>query len=250
MKKFGLIGYPLSHSFSKNFFSEKFEREGVAGHLYDNYPIDDLEKFPELLNDQDLIGLNVTIPYKEGIIDYLDEQDDVSREIGAVNTIKIKRSSGKLVVKGFNTDAYGFYQAIKPYLKKHHQSAIILGTGGSSKAVAYVFKQLGIDVMFVSRQPKVKEYLSYLDLCGPVLYNFQIIVNTTPVGMYPNTDQAPDIPYEFVTKNHLLFDLVYNPEKTRFLQQGEAKKAVVVNGLEMLHQQALRAWEIWNSDNF
>ncbi len=250
MKKFGLIGFPLGHSFSQKFFSEKFQQEGITGYQYDNYPLENLDKFSELINDHELFGLNVTIPHKENIIKYLDEQDDVSREIGAVNTIKIKRSQDKVVLKGFNTDAYGFYQSIKPFLKKHHQSAIILGTGGSSKAVAYVFRQLGIDVMFVSRQPKVKEHFSYLDLCGPVLYNFQIIVNTSPVGMYPNIDQAPDIPYEFITKSHLLFDLVYNPVKTKFLQQGEAKKAVVVNGLEMLHQQALRAWEIWNSDKF
>ncbi len=250
MKKFGLVGYPLGHSFSKQYFAEKFKHEGLTGLQYDNYALESLDKFPDLFKDEQLAGLNVTIPYKKGVMQYLDELDEVSQEIGAVNTIKIKRHKDKVFLKGFNTDAYGFYHAIEPHLKKNHRSAIILGTGGSSKAVEWVFRQLGIDVLFVSRQPKVKAHSSYLDLCGPVLYNFQIIVNTTPVGMYPNVDQAPDIPYEFITKEHLLFDLVYNPEKTKFLKIGETKNAVVVNGMEMLHLQAERAWEIWNNDEF
>ncbi len=248
MKTFGLIGYPLGHSFSQKYFTEKFESEGLTRHQYINYPIERIEFINDIIyKDQTLIGLNVTIPYKQQVFPYLDELDEISQRIGAVNTIKIDRTSGKVRLKGYNTDAYGFYHSLKPYLKKKHDSALILGTGGASKAVAYVLEELGIHFIYVSRNPREKSQLSYPDLCGPVLYNFQIIINTSPVGMYPDVQNYPDIPYDFISKDHILFDLIYNPEETLFLKKGKEKGAQIINGLSMLHLQAERSWEIWNS---
>lgn len=247
MKTYGLIGYPLGHSFSQKYFTDKFRREGLSEHQYLNFPIERVELLREFIDkDNTLIGLNVTIPYKRQVLNYLDERDEISLKIGAVNTIKIERTAGKIILKGYNTDAYGFYHSLKPYLKKKHDSALILGTGGSSRAVAYVLEELGIHFMFISRNPKEKNQLSYMDLCGPVLYNFQIIINTSPVGMYPNVQNYPDIPYDFVTKDHIMFDLIYNPEETLFLKKGKERGAQTINGLKMLHLQAERSWEIWN----
>jgi shikimate dehydrogenase len=250
MKTYGLIGYPLGHSFSQKYFTEKFKREGLSQCQYVNYPIECVELIKDIIDkDHTLAGLNVTIPYKRQVFSYLDELDEISQKIGAVNTIKIERTTGKIRLKGYNTDAYGFYHSLQPRLKKKHDSALILGTGGSSKAVAYVLEELGIHFIYVSRNPKEKNQLSYMDLCGPVLYNFQIIINTSPVGMYPNDQNYPDIPYDFITKDHILFDLIYNPEETLFLKNGKEKGAQIINGLEMLHLQADRSWEIWNADD-
>lgn len=249
MTTYGLIGYPLEHSFSRKYFTEKFDTEGLTQHQYNNYPLERIELLKEIIDkDNTLLGLNVTIPYKQQVINFLDEQDDIAQKIGAVNTIKIERTGGvKVKLKGYNTDAYGFYHALQPYLKKKHDSALVLGTGGSSRAVAYVLEELGIQFIYVSRNPREKNHLSYMDLCGPVLYNFQIIINTSPVGMYPNVQDAPDIPYDFISRDHILFDLIYNPEETLFLKKGKEKGAQVINGLSMLHLQAERSWEIWNS---
>lgn len=248
MQTYGLIGYPLEHSFSQKYFTDKFKSEGLSQCQYINYPLEHIELIKEIIDrDNSLIGLNVTIPYKQLVLNYLDERDEISKKIGAVNTIKIERAEGKVSLKGYNTDAYGFYHSLQPHLKKRHDSALILGTGGSSRAVAYVLDELGIHYIYVSRNPREKSQLSYMDLCGPVLYNFQIIINTSPVGMYPDVNNSPDIPYDFIAKDHILFDLIYNPEETLFLKKGKEKGAQIINGLSMLHLQAERSWEIWNS---
>ncbi len=258
MKKFGVIGYPLAHSFSKQYFTEKFRKEHLTDHVYEAFPLPNLSDFPELLKaNPDLCGLNVTIPHKIGVMFYLDKIDEAAREIDAVNCIKIRNSqpvesffSGelsavKLKLEGYNTDAYGFEQSFKPLLKPHNQKALILGNGGAARAVEYVLKKLGISYRIVSRRAHGKQ-LSYKQLTKDVLKERNIIINTSPVGTFPNIDACPDIPYEFVTAKHLLYDLVYNPEETLFMKKGREKGAVVKNGLEMLHLQAEKSWEIWN----
>ncbi len=250
MRLFGLIGYPLSHSFSMKYFNDKFRNENIKDCEYRNFPIDTIEKLPSLVSQNtDLSGLNVTIPYKEKVIEYLDGTDLTAREIGAVNTIKITRSGNRILLTGYNTDAYGFYASITPHLKKSHRKAIILGTGGASKAVAYTLNQLGIIHVFVSRNPAKENHISYGDLTGKLINDYTIIVNTSPLGTYPDTDKYPDIPYEYITGRHLLYDLVYNPEMTKFLEKGSEKGAKTINGLMMLHLQAEKAWEIWNSED-
>ena len=244
MKQFGLIGYPLSHSFSKGYFAEKFAKENIVDCKYDVFPLEKIEDFVELCNDKkNLIGLNVTIPYKEKIIPFLDELDETAANIGAVNTIKF--SNGKKI--GYNSDAYGFEMSLKPFLKPYHKQALILGTGGASKAVEYVLRKLGISFQYVSRT-KSEKTISYEEL----LTNYDLrlttlIINTTPIGMYPNIDTAPDIPYKVITDKHLLYDLIYNPEETLFLKKGKQRGAGTKNGLEMLYLQAERSWQIWNS---
>lgn len=248
MPKFGLIGYPLGHSFSQKYFTEKFKTENIPDTEYLNFPINQIDQFPLLVhNNIDLIGLNATIPYKEKIIPYLNELDDVAAKIGAVNTIKIVRNIGETKLIGYNTDYFGFEQSLKPYLKKHHQKSLILGTGGASKAVAYVFESLGVKYNYVSRNPVSDSIYSYEQLTSELIQEYHIIVNTSPLGMYPKVDECPSIPYNSLTKDHILYDLIYNPEKTLFLQKGENAGAVVINGLPMLHIQAEKAWEIWNS---
>ncbi|MBK9731929.1 MAG: shikimate dehydrogenase [Chitinophagaceae bacterium] len=243
MKHFGLIGYPLTHSFSKKYFGDKFQRENIADCVYENFPLVSVEEFPVLIQSQkDIIGLNVTIPYKESVMSFLEEIDETAREIGAVNTIRI--SDGKL--KGFNTDAYGFMQSIMKLLEPHHNNALILGTGGSSKAVAWSLKKMGIDFQFVSRHPSGIDEISY-EVANADIRHCKIIINTTPVGMYPLVTAAPDISYENITPSHLLFDLIYNPEETLFLKKGKARQAKTKNGLEMLQLQAERSWQIWNT---
>ncbi|UCH13834.1 MAG: shikimate dehydrogenase [Bacteroidales bacterium] len=250
MKKFGLIGYPLSHSFSMKYFSDKFKKENIEDCQYLNFPIDTIEKLPSLISEnKNLIGLNVTIPYKEKVIGYLNEIDETSGKIGAVNTIKIRRVRDNYTLSGYNTDAYGFHTSIVPHIKKTHKKALILGTGGASKAIAYVFEQLGIDYIFVSRKPKKANHISYNDITGDLMSDFRIIVNTSPLGMYPDVDKYPYIPYKYLTSDHLLYDLVYNPEMSKFLEKGSEKGAITVNGLLMLHLQAEKAWEIWNRED-
>ena len=245
MKNYGLIGYPLSHSFSASYFAEKFKQENIKDCTYQAYEIDSIEKLPALIHEiPNLIGLNVTIPYKQDVFDYLDAIDEVAKSIGAVNTIKIDQATGAL--KGYNTDYYGFKQSLKPFLANHHQRALILGTGGASKAVHYVLKELNIDCLFVSRNPKGEHEISYEDVNDHVMKHHQLIINTTPLGMFPKVEDKPDLPYEYLTSQHLLYDLVYNPLETVFLKEGKQAGSIVINGLDMLKMQAEKSWEIWN----
>jgi shikimate dehydrogenase len=249
MKCYGLIGYPLTHSFSAGFFAEKFVRETITGCAYLNYPIEHIGLLPELISEnKNLVGLNVTIPYKEQVIPYLDQVDSESAAIGAVNTIKIIRNKSKVHLLGFNTDAYGFGTSLKPLLKKHYNKALILGTGGASKAAAYVLSRMGLDITFVSRRPKVLNHIPYDQVTAEVMSSNKVIINTSPVGMYPDINSCPALPYEFLTPDHILFDMVYNPPETRFMAMGTKMGASVINGMQMLHLQAEKAWEIWNTD--
>lgn len=242
MSDFGLIGKNISYSFSKTYFTNKFENEGL-NHTYDNFDITDISQFPDIIRRYPhLVGLNVTIPYKESVMSFLDELDETAREINAVNTIKIE-SSGKL--KGYNTDYYGFQNSITPFLKNHHDSALILGTGGASKGVAYALKNLNIPFEFVSRSTNSGAKYTYADLTEHIVKSHRIIVNCTPIGTHPNVNECPDIPYDDVTPDHLLYDLIYNPIQTKFLMCGEIKGAVISNGHTMLELQADRAWDIW-----
>lgn len=244
MKKFGLIGYPLGHSFSKNFFNEKFHSEDIDAE-YVNFEIPSISEFPTvLLTNPELIGLNVTIPYKEQIIPYLDELDADAAAIGAVNVIKIIRQKGKTKLIGYNSDIIGFTQSIEPLLETQHKKALILGTGGSSKAIYHGLKKLGVDAKFVSRTAQ-NGMFTYEDLTPEVMNEYKIIVNCTPVGMYPRADEYPNIPYEYLTPNHLLYDLLYNPDTTLFMKKGADKGAVTKNGLEMLLLQAFASYDIW-----
>lgn len=246
MQLFGLIGYPLSHSFSKGYFAEKFQKEGIEGCRYDNYPIDDINLLPEIIkNNPELIGLNVTIPYKEKVLTFLDNISDEAKEIGAVNTIRISRQINRITLSGFNTDVYGFSESLKPLLETHHTSALILGTGGASKAVKFALNKLGIDFRQVSRTGSDKS-LVYEDLTREILEAHKIIINTTPLGTFPKVEECPPLPYQFLSSNHLLYDLVYNPAVTTFLNHGLSHHCRMKNGLEMLHLQAEKAWEIWN----
>lgn len=246
MRKFGLIGFPLDHSFSKEYFNHKFKSEEIEDVEYDNYPIEDISSFESLIrSNPDLHGLNVTIPYKESVIKYLDVQSESVREIGAVNTICLCRKTGKLARVGHNTDVVGFRQSLEESLTHLPEKALVLGTGGSSKAVVYVLKEMGIEVTQVSSSGKERA-IPYEKVDFDLMVSSKLIVNTTPLGMYPNIDACPDIPYDAITKNHLLFDLVYNPLETLFLKNGLKKGATVVNGYKMLIYQAEAAWEIWN----
>ena len=239
--RFGLVGKNISYSFSKGYFTDKFSDLGLDGYSYENFDLQSIEKFPEMLrSNPDLLGLNVTIPYKREVMSYLDGLDAKAKEIGAVNTIQF---DGKRLI-GHNTDAYGFQKSIEPFLQPHHTQALILGTGGASKAIAFVFGQLGIAVTYVSRNPD-QQQIGYGDLDRTLLENHPIVVNCTPLGTHPDIVRKPDIPYKHLTDQHLLFDFIYNPEKTAFLEEGERRGAQIVNGLRMLQLQADRAWEIW-----
>lgn len=238
--RLGLIGKTLDHSFSKAYFTSKFEREGIENSSYENCELETIEQF-ENLKEQDFRGFNVTIPYKEAILPYLDELSEDARKIGAVNTIK-KMEDGRW--KGFNTDHIGFERSLLPFLEPTDQKALILGTGGASKAVAFALERRGIQFMHVSRDPKPGQ-LSYSQLNGNILPYVQLIINTTPVGM--TMDAHPDVPFELIEPTHFLIDLIYNPEKTIFLMVGEKHGSRTLNGLSMLHHQAEEAWKIWNS---
>jgi shikimate dehydrogenase len=246
MKKYGLIGYPLGHSFSRNFFNEKFRSEDIDAE-YVNFEIPSIKDFPNvLLQNPTLQGLNVTIPYKQQVIPYLDELDEDARQIGAVNVIKVIRpEKGKVRLVGYNSDVIGFSGSIEPLLEPRHRKALILGTGGASKAVDYGLRKLGLEVKFVSRR-KQEGMLTYEELTPEVMDDYKVIVNCSPVGMFPHTDECPQIPYELLTPNHLLFDLIYNPDVTLFMKKGKERGAIVKNGLEMLLLQAFGAWNIWN----
>ncbi len=247
MDKYGLIGYPLKHSFSIGYFNEKFKSENIDAE-YVNFEIPSINDFMEVIEEHpNLRGLNVTIPYKEQVIPFLDELDPDTAKIGAVNVIKIiKQPKGKVRLIGYNSDIIGFTNSIQPLLQEHHKRALILGTGGASKAVYRGLQNLGIDCIFVSRSHKANGTLTYQELTPEIMEMYTIIVNCTPLGMYPNVDSCPDIPYELLTSNHLLYDLLYNPNVTLFMKKGEERGAVTKNGLEMLLLQAFAAWEIWN----
>lgn len=244
MKQYGLIGFPLGHSFSKRYFSEKFDREGIDAQ-YDLYPLSKIEDFVLLKENDQLCGINVTIPYKEQIFSYLDEVDETAAQIGAVNVIKFIRSNGELKLKGYNSDAIGFEQSIKPMLQSFHKKALILGTGGASKAIDYSLRKMGLATTFVSRTAK-PSVLSYEMLSSEILDDYLVIVNASPVGTFPHVDECPTIPYELLSDKHLLFDAVYNPAETLFLKKGNQQGAQGINGEGMLIGQAEAAWAIWN----
>jgi shikimate dehydrogenase len=246
MTRFGLIGFPLVKSFSPAYFETKFLSEELRDHRYDLYPIKSAFELCALVEaDQDLWGLNVTIPHKISVIPFLNEMDLVAEAVGAVNTIKILRYGNKLFLKGYNTDATGFETSLIPLLKPWHKKALVLGTGGASKAVCYVLKKLGIISINVSRNPGLTGQLSYEQLNREIIEDHQLIFQTTPLGKDPDTESYPAIPYEFLSAKHLLYDLNYNPENTRFLKLGAEYNATVKNGLEMLHLQADASWNIW-----
>lgn len=246
MKKYGLIGFPLGHSFSRNYFNNKFADEKIDAE-YVNFEIPSIQDFRRVIEENpNIYGLNVTIPYKQQVIPYLDELDADAEEIGAVNVIKFIREAGqKLKLVGYNSDVVGFMGSIKPLLKPHHRKALILGTGGASKAIVYGLRKLGISSVFVSRTKK-EGMLTYDELTPEIVQEFTVIINCTPVGMFPHTDACPALPYECLTEKHLLFDLIYNPEETLFMKKGAAQGAITKNGLEMLLLQAIGAWSIWN----
>lgn len=242
---FALIGKNISYSFSRGYFTEKFSRLGLAKHEYVNFDIQSIEEITEKIkvHRNEIKGMNVTIPYKLEIFDFLDKIDKKAKKIGAVNTVRITKK-GKLI--GYNTDVYGFKKSLTPLLKRHHKKALILGTGGASKAVAYVLDKLNIKYKFVSRVPKDKDVITYSDVSKQIMMSHLLIINCTPLGTHPNTANCPDLPYNYVSDKHMLYDLIYNPSETTFLQKGKEKGAVIKNGLEMLEQQAEKAWKIWN----
>ena len=244
MDQYGLIGFPLGHSFSRSYFNERFRKERINAE-YLNFEIPTIENFPDILkSNPSLKGLNVTIPYKEKIIPYLDELSIEASSIKAVNVIKIRKNNYKTELIGHNTDVIGFTQSLKPLLKPHHTKALVLGTGGASKAVCHGLNLLGIDYQYVSRHES-ETAISYEQLTPQIMAEHEVIVNCTPIGMYPHTEECPNIPYEQLTPNHLLFDLIYNPDVTLFMQKGIQQGAIAKNGLEMLKLQAIAAWEIW-----
>ncbi|MFV0470757.1 MAG: shikimate dehydrogenase family protein [Paludibacteraceae bacterium] len=259
MKNFGLIGYPLGHSFSKKYFSKKFEKENIDA-KYELYEISEIEKIKEIAQNIDLTGLNVTIPYKQSVIPFLTELDETADKIGAVNVIHFIKTNSKPILKGYNTDVIGFTNSIKNHLKPHHSKALILGTGGAAKAMAYGLQKLGLKVTFVTRNTqKIKQQadktlsivkpqiISYDELNRVNLTENQIIVNASPIGTFPKIDECPAIPYQFLTPGHLLFDAVYNPSETLFMKKGKEKGADVLNGEQMLIGQAEAAWKIWSA---
>ncbi len=244
MRLFGLVGFPLTHSWSSKYFTEKFQREGLVDCRYELFPILSADELKNILwNHPHLEGLNVTIPHKRDIIRYLDSNENIPFAINACNCIRIKE--GKLT--GYNTDWIGFEKSITPLLAAHHKEALVLGNGGSAAAVIYVLKKLGIPYQLVSRKLHDQSTLTYQDLDERLIKKSLLIINTSPVGMYPETGHCPDIPYRYLGDQHLLYDLVYNPVKTLFLQKGEEQGASIKNGEEMLQLQAEESWKIWNS---
>lgn len=249
-KEYALIGYPLGHSFSERYFNEKFEREHIASR-YTLFPIEsldteaDMDRLMQALPKLD--GFNVTIPYKQKVMKFLSSIDPEAAAVGAVNVVKVVRQADKYVLKGYNSDIYGFYNSIKPLLRPHHTHALVLGTGGASKAVVAMLRKMGIEYVYVSRT-KRDNALTYDELNADVMTRYTIIINCSPVGMAPNVDQCPDIPYQYITDRHLAYDLIYNPLETLFLQKAAHQGATIKNGLEMLYLQAEKAWEIWNKE--
>jgi Shikimate 5-dehydrogenase len=248
LRKFGLIGYPLGHSFSQKYFTAKFAEENIAGCSYENFPLSSLDCFPDLISSNpDLCGLNVTIPYKTGILMYVDQTDHDVREIGATNVLKIRWAGGKPVISAYNSDVTGIRDSVNSFFSGRRGTALIMGTGGASKAVCWTLKDMGFKVIIVSRNMK-KGILGYEEINAQLLSNISLIVNTTPLGMYPDVESKPDIDYRLLDTRHTLFDLVYNPELTTFLKMGKERGCTIITGLKMLYSQAERSWEIWNDD--
>lgn len=245
IKKLGLLGRNISYSFSRNYFAQKFEKEGLTNeYTYVNFDIPSINEFNSVLkNNPTTIGMNVTIPYKEEVIPFLDQLSENAKSIGAVNTIKVL-ADGKL--EGHNTDYFGFTESLKPLVKSHHQKALILGTGGAAKAIAFGLQTLNIEHQYVSRKAS-ETTIAYEDINQDIFNKYTLIINCTPLGTSPNIEACPDIPYEFFTENHIAYDLIYNPEETEFLKRAKQKNAVTKNGYEMLVLQAEKAWEIWTN---
>lgn len=245
-KTYGLIGYPLGHSFSARYFAEKFARDKTDAE-YRNFAIDDIGLLPEILRSTPtLCGFNVTIPYKQQILPFLDETDDAVKRIGAANVVCVERNGGNIKLTGHNADVIGFRDSIQPLIKPYQNKALVLGTGGASKAVIDGLRQLNISHKYVSRK-RQGGILQYSDITKDIIDEYKVIINCTPLGMYPDTDSAPEIPYDCITDRHLLYDLVYNPEETEFLKRGKLKGATTKNGLEMLYLQAEASWDFWNA---
>ncbi len=247
MRTFGLIGYPLTHSFSKKYFLKKFKDEVITDAEYLNFPIRHINEFKEIINsDKNFAGFNVTSPYKQEIIPFLDELDSSAQKINAVNVIKITEKNKRKYLKGYNTDIYGFRESLKKKMNPEIKNALILGTGGAAKAVSCALKNLNVNYKFVSRKEKYHEkFISYKKLNKDIISENLLIVNATPLGIYPRINQKPDIPYSFLSEKHHLFDLIYNPSQTLFLTEGKKRGAKIQNGLEMLHLQAEKAWKIF-----
>lgn len=245
MDKYGLIGYPLGHSFSIGYFNEKFENEGTDA-TYENFEIPSIEQFPEIIDtNPELRGLNVTIPYKEKVISYLDTLSPEARAIGAVNVIKVEHRGKKVVLKGYNSDVIGFTRSIEPLLERYHKKALILGTGGAAKAIDFGLKSLGLETLYVSRYER-RGAITYQQVTAEVIREYPVVVNCTPTGMYPHADECPMLPYEAMDSRTLLYDLIYNPDETLFMKKGKTQGATVKNGLEMLLLQAFASWQFWN----
>ena len=244
MRKFGLIGKNISYSFSKTYFGDKFKKEGIQDASYENFDLQSIDEFPDIFsNNPEIGGLNVTIPYKEEVIPFLNKLNRKARTIGAVNTIKITKKGN---LKGYNTDCYGFKNSLKPFLETHHKTALILGTGGASKAIAFTLKEMNIAYKYVSRS-KTPDNFTYDELDASIIKQYHIIINCSPVGTHPNINECPKIPYKALNNQHLLFDLIYNPSETLFLKQGKLQGAKTCNGLKMLELQAEKSWKIWNN---
>lgn len=245
MDKYGLIGYPLGHSFSKNYFNEKFENENIDAE-YINFEIPTIDALPEVLaTNPELRGLNVTIPYKEKVISFLDSVSPEARAIGAINVIKVEHKGNETILKGYNSDVIGFTKSIAPLLKRHNKKALILGTGGASKAIDYGLKSLGLETVKVSRYERPGT-IQYSKITPEIIKEYNVIVNCTPCGMYPNIEECPELPYEAMTEKNILYELIYNPDQTKFMKLGAKQGATVKNGLEMLLLQAFASWEFWN----
>jgi shikimate dehydrogenase len=246
MDKYGLIGYPLGHSFSISYHNQRFADEGINA-KYMNFEIPSIDDLPEVLSSNpELKGLNVTIPYKEKVMPFLDYISPEARAIGAVNVIKVEHNGNDVRLKGYNSDVIGFTKSIEPMLEPYHKKALVLGTGGASKAVAYGLKALGVEPVFVSRYER-PETIQYQRITPDVVKEYNVIVNCTPLGMYPNTNACPDLPYEAMDEHNILYDLIYNPDETLFMRKGAQRGAQTKNGLEMLLLQAFASWEFWNS---
>ena len=247
MDIYGLIGHPLGHSFSKIYFTDKFENEGIDAE-YKNFDIESIESVLDVIvSNPELRGFNVTLPYKQKILPYLDEVTKEAREIGAVNVVKVIRNGNNIKLKGFNSDLVGFTDSIRPLIRSHHKKALILGTGGASKAIKYSLENIfNIETVLVSRYSRPGT-VTYSDIDSDAVKEYEVIVNCTPIGMYPQTDQYPLLPYHSMSNNNLLYDLIYNPDVTTFMKKGKEYGAVVKNGLEMLLLQAFASWEMWNS---
>ncbi|MDT3388856.1 MAG: shikimate dehydrogenase [Bacteroidota bacterium] len=249
MDKYGLIGKHLGHSFSIGYFNEKFQSEGIDA-TYENFEISTVDGIREIIDtNPELKGLNVTIPYKEEVINYLDFVSPNAREIGAVNVIKVVHKGKKTILKGYNSDIIGFTRSIEPMLKPYHKKALILGAGGAGKAVMTGLKSLGVETLMVSRSTRPNT-IRYEQLTPNLVQEYNVIVNCTPLGMYPKVNEFPQLPYEGMNEKNLLYDLIYNPDETMFMRKGKAQGAVTKNGLEMLLLQAFASWEFWNSDTF